>query len=458
MSKTIILGAGLAGLSAAYHIGYDQCKIFEKNSYAGGHIHTEFTNGFTFDEGPHVSFTKSKYVKELFAQNIDEAFLEYPVKTTNYYKGNWIPHPAQSNLHAVPEPLRTRCLENFLNSREAASHKDKVILNYADWLNAAFGEIFANEFSRKYTEKYWTTHPENLSTNWVGGRIFYPNIKEVSEGFLKPLSQETHYVTEIRYPKEGGYFSYARKWAKKANIHFESELKIISFMNREMVFANGLVKKYDQLISTIPLPILIKSSDAPSNIKEAADNLNCSSVLLVNVMADHPTQRTENWIYVYDEDKFSTRINCTELLSPFNAPINQTGIQVEVYFSFYKPLKNSIDEIKDAVINEIIEMGLLKGKEWIVEVQAKWVQWANIIFDHHREKNLEIIFNWLTSVGLKREADDLEHATNWENKFGKHDSLKGADLILSGRFAQWKYYWTDDCVLRGKWINESING
>ena len=374
MSKMIILGAGLAGLSASYHVGHEQCELFEKNSYAGGHIHSDFINGFTFDEGPHISFTKSEYVKNLFAENVDGEFLDYPVQATNYYKGFWIPHPAQSNLFALPEPLRTNCLKSLLNSRETSA-EEKQIHNYGDWLNTAFGEIFVNEFPRKYTEKYWTTQPENLSIKWVGERVFYPDIEQVKQGYLKPLSQQTNYISQIRYPKQNGYFTYAKKWAEKANIQYEGELKTISLKNREMVFRNGIVKKYDQLISTIPLPLLIKLSDAPANVKDAAANLNCSNILLVNVMANHSTQRSENWIYVYDEDKFSTRINCTELLSPSNAPINQTGIQVEVYFSVYKPLKNSIDEIKDAVVNELIEMRLLKGREWIVEVQAKWVQW-----------------------------------------------------------------------------------
>ena len=112
MSITI-LGAGLSGISTSFHIGHEKCVIFEKNNYPGGHIHSDFIEGFTWDEGPHVSFTKDEYVKKLFENNVDGEFLEYPVKTTNYYKGNWIPHPAQSNLWAIPYELRKKCLEDF---------------------------------------------------------------------------------------------------------------------------------------------------------------------------------------------------------------------------------------------------------------------------------------------------------------------------------------------------------
>jgi len=58
MTKTTILGAGLAGLSCSYHIGHQNCLIFEQKSHVGGHIYSHPIGGFTWDEGPHVSFTE----------------------------------------------------------------------------------------------------------------------------------------------------------------------------------------------------------------------------------------------------------------------------------------------------------------------------------------------------------------------------------------------------------------
>ena len=89
-----IIGAGLAGISAAFHLNDPQTLIYEKKAYVGGHVYSELINGFTWDEGPHVSFTKNTYVENIFADNINGEFLEYPVVTSNYFKGHWIPHPA----------------------------------------------------------------------------------------------------------------------------------------------------------------------------------------------------------------------------------------------------------------------------------------------------------------------------------------------------------------------------
>ncbi len=441
-----ILGAGLSGISASHHLGHENCIVFEKNNYLGGHIHSDLVDGFTWDEGPHVSFTKHEYVKELLADNVSQEFLEYPVETANYYKGHWIPHPAQSNLYALPEKLREDCLINFLETRGQQSNNEP--LNYEEWLKMAFGEKFYQEFPRAYTQKYWTLEPSKLSTDWVGERVFYPDIEVVKSGAKGPLSDQTHYISKIRYPKKGGYFSYVTKIKNGINVDFNKDLTSISFQTKQLTFKDGNIHKYEKLISTIPLPLLIQKSDAPDEIKEVSEKLSCSSVLLINITANHKTLKPYNWMYVYDEDKFCTRINCTELLSPENAPIGKTGVQVEVYFSKYKVIENSFDEIALKVMEELIEMGILKSKETVIDYHTKWVQWANVIFDHERRDSLNQILTYLSEFGLERNEQDLLPMTDWTN----YQPAKDADLFLAGRFAEWKYYWTDDCIMRGKSI------
>ena len=439
-----ILGAGLAGISASYHLGHENCILFEKNNYLGGHIYSEIIDGFTWDEGPHVSFTKNEYVKELFASNVDQEFYEYPVETANYFKGVWIPHPAQSNMFAIPQPLRDDCLNDFLKSRRQTDNTSQP-LNYAEWLKSAFGETFYNYFPRAYTKKYWTVDPELLTTDWVGERVFYPNIEEVKNGYNKPLDKQTHYISKIRYPKKGGYFSYTNKIKENINCQLNKELLSISFNNKQILFTDGSNFKFDCLINTIPLPELILKSDAPNDIKFAAKKLSCSSVLLVNITANHPTLLKYNWMYVYDEEKYSTRINCTELLSPSNAPIGQTGVQVEVYFSKYKPIEESIEVIAEKVKLELIEMGLIKSINCILDFHTKWVQWANIICDLERKESLNVILEYLTHFGLLRNEQDLHPMTNWDN----YSVDKSATLFLAGRFSEWKYFWSDDCIIKG---------
>ncbi|MEE2785406.1 MAG: FAD-dependent oxidoreductase [Pseudomonadota bacterium] len=447
MTDLLILGAGLTGISTSFHLGHDRCRIIEKNSYPGGHIFTEVVNGVTWDEGPHISFTKHEYVKKLFEDNVSGKFLEYPVTTTNYYQGHWIPHPAQSNLFAVPEPLRGQCLDSFLNSRKTT--ENVTVDNYKEWLYLAFGRRFAETFPSAYTRKYWTAEPEALDTDWVGERVYFPSTDDVVNGSKGPLPKETHYIQSIRYPAIGGYYAYAQKMAEEANIEFNQEVAEVSFSDRKLYLVGGESLSFEKLIVTSPLPQLIKRSDAPKDVKEAADQLCCTSLLIVNVVADHTTQRPENWIYVYDESKWATRINCTEKLSPNNAPPGKSGIQVEVYFSKYRPLEESTDKIAADVIEELVEMGLVKSKDSVDSYHHRWVEWANVVFDKPRKEAQEVVLTWLEKQGLMREEDDLDPMTDWETRLEATVPSPDQTIFLAGRFAQWKYFWTDDCVLRG---------
>lgn len=425
-----ILGAGLSGISASYHLDHNNCVVFEKNSYLGGHVYSEFRNGFTWDEGPHVSFTNQEYVKTLFADSVHQEYLEYPVKSANYFKGCWIPHPAQTNLFAVPQPIRDECLKDFLESRKV-NITDSDINNYEEWLIAAFGKSFYKTFPKFYTEKYWTVSPTELTTDWVGKRVFYPDISDVENGYLKPLEKETHYISQVRYPLSGRYNQYTKKLCEGIQVQFNSELEHVSFKNKTLFFVDGSKHAYENLVVTIPLPELIKKSDAPLNVKLAGETLSCSSVLLINISASHATLKSYNWMYVYDEDKLSTRINCTELLSPNNAPINKTGIQVEVYFSKYKPKLRTDSDIAEKVVDELIEMGILRGRDFVIDCHTNWVQWANVIFDHKRRSALDTILHHLEQFGLLRNEQDLEPMTDWDSF-----DYQSGELQLMGRFAE----------------------
>lgn len=450
----MILGAGLAGLSTSYHLGHERCVILEKQNKAFGHIQTDKIKGFTWDEGPHLSFTKYDYVKELFEKSVNGRFLEYEVETANYYDGNWIPHPAQSNLYAVPADLRKKCLEDFRKQRE--KNRESSPENYHQWLEYAYGSTFAKTFPSAYTEKYWTIPPEKLDTDWVGSRMYYPSVQDVEKGARGPLPKQTHYIKKIRYPEEGGYQSYGRILAKDANIRYGSEITGINFKEKKLILNGSETVQYDKLVNTLPLDYLISVSDAPPDVREAADTLLCTSVLLINVAANHPTARPENWFYVYDKDKYSTRINCTEKLSPNNAPEGTTGVQVEVYFSDEKPMTTSIEKIADTVVDELVEMGFVRSKEDVIYTDKKFIKWANVTFDLNRKEAHNRILSWLEKYGLGREDDDLEPTTDWDKKLKDRAGNLTSDIVLAGRFGQWKYYWTDDCVLRGKFIADQL--
>jgi protoporphyrinogen oxidase len=428
MRQVTIIGAGISGLATAYHAGHERSVIYEAKSHYGGHMHSIARDGFTWDDGPHVSFTNSEHVEELFSQSVDGKFEESEPIVANYYQGHWIDHPSQSNLYQVPEPLRTQCLESFVETRAMDANHPKPS-NYQEWIEQAFGPVFANTFPAAYTRKYWTTEPRNMGTDWIGARVFYPSVEDVTGGYHGPLGRSTYWVKKFRYPSHGGFGAFADGFAQNARINYGQSLEWIHFGQRRLGFSSGLLADYDALVSTLPLPLLIGlAEDAPADVREAAEALRCTNAFLVEVAARHPSPRKDQWVYVYDEDKKSTRISFTERFSPNNAPPSSSGIVVEVYGSPYRPLPTDRHALARLVELELVDMGLLESLDAVISTHVRYIPWAQVIFDHNRRPALDVINPFLERMGV----------------------------VNVGRFAEWAYLMTHDCVLKAKKAAERL--
>jgi len=450
----LILGAGLSGLAASFHYGHENCLILEKTHRCFGHIASVFRDGFTWDEGPHISFTKHDYVKQLFADGVDQQFNEFETVVGNYYRGSWITHPAQVALYQVPEPLRSQCVDSFLKTRGCANEAAEQPANYHEWLERAFGPVFAENFPAVYTRKYWTREARELSTDWVGGRVHSPSVEDVLRGAKEPLGKNAHYITKVRYPSKGGYQAFAAKIQAGANIQYGCDIVAIDLVARQVRLRDGSKQSYDQLVSTIPLTEFLRLLPGlPAKVAEARDALCCTELMVVNVTAPHVARRPETWFYVYDEDMLSTRINFTERLSVHNAPPQSTGIQVEVYGSRYRSFPGDASVLSHQVVEELTTIGLIDGPE-SVEAHAVHVSWGNVVFDHDARPALEVIWSWLEQFGLSRETDDTHPLTSWGD--AAKESTRSGPLAFAGRYAQWKYFWTDDCILRGRALARTV--
>ena len=208
MTNVAILGAGMAGFGAAHRLHSEglQSTLYEKHSYYGGHTTTfHFDGGFTFDDGPHISFTKNERLQRLLAEGVNEEYEVIQARVNNYWKGYWIKHPAQCNLNGLPTDLIVNTLTDFVN---AQNKEHSGINNYQDWLIASYGNTFAETFPMEYGLKYHTTAAHNMSTDWLGPRLYQPDLQEVLRGALTATTPDIHYVSHFRYPSNGGFVAY----------------------------------------------------------------------------------------------------------------------------------------------------------------------------------------------------------------------------------------------------------
>ncbi len=423
MSNIVILGAGMAGFGASYHLrenGLDSI-IFEKENYSGGKAASFEKDGFVFDDGPHISFTKDERIQVLFAESIKNKYETLQVGVNNYWKGHWIKHPAQVNLYGLPSDLVVEIINEII---EIKNNDTPKINNFEDWLVLTLGKTFSETFPIKYGLKFHTTHANNMSTDWIGPRVYQPEIKEVLQGALSNETKDVHYVTHFRYPKKGGFKSYLKTFKKSSNYKLNHKLIELNPIEKSLLFENGLKYDYDYLVSSLPLPELISIiKKVPIEVLEASKKLACSTCVVVNLGIDRSDISKTHWSYFYDDDIVFTRLSFPHMQSVNNVPDGCGSIQVEIYFSKkYKPLNNNPNEYVNQAINDLIKCGLLTKNDKILFKEARIIEYANIIFDLDRNENLKIVQNYLDEIKIK----------------------------YCGRYGEWGYLWTDESFKSGE--------
>src|SRR5580765_3213006 len=257
MSQICVLGTGMAGFGAAHRVHEAGAKavLFDKRSHFGGHTASfTYPGGITFDEGPHVSFTKHERIQKLLAEAVDQKYETFHTKLNNYWKGFWVKHPAQINLYGLPPELIVNVLRDFV---EAQHRQHPPIQNYEEWLRASFGHTFAENFPMLYTVKYHTTTAQNMSTDWIGPRLYQAKLEEVLRGALLPSTSDVHYIPGFRYPSHGGFVSYLRRFMESSDVRLNHVLAQIDAKKKELRFQNGTVVPYSGLVSSVPLPDLV---------------------------------------------------------------------------------------------------------------------------------------------------------------------------------------------------------
>lgn len=416
--KNIVLGAGIAGIAAAYELKQNDINsiILEKNNSWGGLLDNFTVDGFRFDKFVHLSFAKDQYVNDVFYKT---PFLKHSPLSYNFYKGSWLKHPAQNNLYPLSKEEKDKILHDFKNRKEV---EIADIKNYEEWLRVQYGDYFAENFPMVYTEKYWTVHAKDLETKWVGYRMYKPTIEEIERGCNTSETPNTYYTQEMRYPKEGGYKSFLKPMVEGLTIKTNSRIVNIDVVDKKVTLENGEIYDYDNLISSLPLTeICPLITDIPTEVLAASEKLNYTSGYLVSLGFNKPEIADKLWYYIYDKDILPARVYSPSVKSPENAPENCSSIQAEIYYNKGQKFKMSNSDILEDTIKKFIKIGLFKEEDLIVK-DIRCEKYANVVFDHFIYENRQIVL----------------------------DYLEKNNVISVGRFGEWDYFWSDQSMLSGR--------
>ena len=417
MSNNVILGAGIAGISAAYHLKQkgESSVIFEKDNDWGGLCGFFEINGFRFDRFVHFTFAKDEKIAELFAKS--SPLYAHPPVSYNYWRGCWLKHPAQNNLAPLPIEEKVKIIDSFVNR----PRKDVAeISDYAEWLRVQYGDYFAENFPFAYTRKYWGVEAKQLETKWVGNRLHVSPLPEVLRGAFAEQQENFYYTKFMNYPKKGGFRSIMNECRKGLDIRLNKKAVRIDTAAKQVEFADGTVENYDNLISSLPLPEIIKMiSDVPENVQNAAKQLRWTCGYQVSLGFNRPDVAKYLWFYIYDEDVPPARVYSPNLKSPDNAPEGCSSLQAEIFFANgVKVVDKNI--ILQKTVEKLKEICQFNDSDVVVK-DIRFEPYANIIFTPEIYESRKVVREWLQARGIK----------------------------TIGRFGEWDYLWSHQAFESG---------
>ncbi len=410
---TVILGAGIAGLGAALkarELGIE-AVIFEARNSSGGLLDNFTINGFRFDHAVHLSFASEEKVRHIFDRT---PYHTHPAESFCFDQDRWLKHPIQNNLYPLSAGDKVELIKSFLSRPEKLAGDD-----YESWLRHQYGDGIAQRYPIRYTQKYWATPASKLSTSWIGNRMRRAELDEILYGAFSSETPNTYYTKEMRYPETGGYKAFIQPLIDESSIRLEHKASAIDIIKKTVTFANGVQVAYQNLVSTLPLPVVMELiHGAPAVVLEAAAALKATSIDLVSVAFNKPLIK-DLWFYIYDEDILASRAYSPSVKSPENAPVGCSSLQFEIY-SYGPQSKFNSNELKENTFQALKKMKIADEDD-IIFIDHRFLKFGNVIFEQGMEERRKIVLDWLEQSGV----------------------------ASCGRFGEWDYLWSNQSLLSG---------
>ncbi|WP_342597380.1 NAD(P)/FAD-dependent oxidoreductase [Cyanobacterium aponinum UTEX 3222] len=313
--KTIIIGAGVAGLGCGYELANSGHKplILEKGSLIGGLAQTPQYKGYRFDIGGHRFYTKIPEIQQLWERILGESLTTVQRLSRIYYYHQYFSYPI-----SAPEVIQKlglvealRILGSYLKSKV----NPPQIESLEDYIIANFGERLYQLFFKGYTQKVWGRACSEISAEWGQQRIKGLSLGEVISKALGFKSNAKSLIEEFYYPKLGCGQMYEVMGEKIVSMGGEIKLgveveHIYIEDNRVVgVLADGLPIECDHLVSSMPLSTLLQVMDGtPQQVIESAQQLQYRDFLVVCLILNKPDIFPDNWIYVHNDNVAVGRI------------------------------------------------------------------------------------------------------------------------------------------------------
>ncbi len=395
--KTIIVGAGLAGLSTALHLDGD-AVVLERKARPGGLAVTEFEEGFGFDVTGHWLHMRDPDIRARLGGLASMRSVVRQSKIRAYDR--FVAYPFQSNLKDVPHDVRMECIIGAVEAhcRRVAGVPEP--LGFDGFVRHHFGEGIAREFMFPYNTKLWGVPPEAISHAWCQRFVPVPDLRQILEGCFSDANEASGYNATFSYPESGGIGTFAAAMAQPVSQAIRTGVEVLRIHGGErwLETAEGNRLAFDHLVSTMPLKTLVERLvDAPDAVREAGRQLACTSETYFNLGLDRPALAGQHWLYLPDPTMAVYRIGSFSNAIPYMAPEGCSSLYVE--------LANDRESDDDAVLDETLALlsaiGPTVGRENVKVWQKRTIDFAYVIYDHVYEAARKTIFDHLEELGIQ---------------------------------------------------------
>jgi len=425
MNAIIILGAGLTGLSAAYHLGGGYA-IYERDGEVGGLCRTIWRGDFCFDYTGHLLHLCNDGIKQLVQELLPDAFVQHSRKASIYTQGRLIPYPFQANIAGLPPEIVKECLIGFIETLKQETPPHEGELSFLDWALQTFGAGVAKYFMLPYNQKLWKIPLTELGSDWVSWSIPKPTLDEFLNGALGIKNRDFGYNPTFLYPKQGGIAQLPLAFAQRldrAAIHLNAAAVRIDEEARHVYFADGASASYRALISTLPLKTLVAMlAHAPENVRAAADRLRSVTVYDINIGVDRADLSDQHWLYFPEPEYAFYRVGFPSNFSNTVAPPGCSSMYVEV--SAFPDEYLSDEWLGEHILDGLRRSGLLRPSDTILVWDAVRIECGYVLYDLSRSAALKTIGVYLEQRGIF----SVGRYGAWE-----YNSMEGA--ILAGKAA-----------------------
>ena len=408
----VIIGAGPAGLTAAYELVKRDLRpiLLEKADKVGGVARTETYKGYRFDIGGHRFFTKVQEVRRLWQEMLGQDFLKVPRLSRIYYQGRFFNYPldffnALSNLGIVESLL---ILLSYFKARLWPYPQEET---FEEWMTNRFGQRLFKTFFKTYTEKLWGIPCHKIQADWAAQRIKGLSLTTAVANALLGTSHAKTLINEFHYPVLGPGMMWQRfrevVESHGGQVHLNTE--VVRF-RREGRHVKSIIAQHDgkmievsgeHFISSMPLTELIARLDPPppADVVRAARKLNHRAFVIVGLIVDRADLFPDNWIYVHSPEVKVGRIQNFKNWSAAMVPDpRKTSLGMEYFCNEGDDIWSMSDgELISLAANELAVLGLADTEdveEGVVLRQPK----AYPVYDGEYHKQRQVLKDFLLTI------------------------------------------------------------